>query len=336
MSKWMKIIGIVVVVLLTIAIVSYYNRDNIMDFLSMESPIEETTTAKENATASIVEEAAELPNAMDAIQRAHNCTVQGEILEGNQQWFQAKSKLVSIVANEATYDEAMGESHRYFIVHDTESCEEIFSQTLPVNFSPDYPYYLSSIDSLKDELVGIIGTNQFFVYDVANNTLSKALAPSFKGERYLEDAQSGMIVALETWGRYIVGYAEDEGVFAYNMTIPKSPKQVKPTAEFEKTNESFSSLFLLQEIGEDQQALVPNYNANTRRFNLNPLLEDAQPISQQMTKSAKNERFVILRLKDKTKTAVAIDMQTGERIALPSELNDKSDTEIRAQLSKKQ
>lgn len=331
MSKWMKTVGILVATLLVIAIISYMNRASIIDFFAAESPVEIQSVEEHEAQPSV---ATEVPEPMEELQANHNCTIEGELLDGNQQWFQAKTRLVSIVANEQTYDEALGESHRYFVVQNTENCQEVFSETLPVNLSPDYPYYLTSIDSLEGELVGIIGTNQFFVYDVMNNTLSQPLRPNFKGERYQEDAQSGMIVALETWGKYIVGYAEDEGVFAYNMTIPRSPKQVEPMAEYEKANENYTSLFLLKAAEDDQQALVPNYNANDRKFDLNPMLEAAQPIAQQMTKSAKNEQYVILRLDNKSKTAVAIDMQTGNRIALPDELTSKSDAEIRAWLSK--
>ncbi|NJK82740.1 MAG: hypothetical protein HC912_01935 [Saprospiraceae bacterium] len=329
LKNWLALITIGLII---IAALSYQNKEYLSSFFFSETApalpqqgddapiyVEDATTAEDMPTNSI----------------QHNCILEGTVLEGNQKFFATKNRLVAVIANQSTFDESLGESHRLLVVQNTENCESILEQTLPVNFSPDYPYYLTKIDSVKGELVGIIGVDKFYVYDIANNVLSAPLKPTFKGERYMEDAQSGAIVSLEPWGRYVIGYAQDQGMFAYNMTIARSPKQINPVAEFEQPNESYSTLFLLSMEAQNDQALVPQYDANNKKMELNPLIETAQGITQQTTKRAGNRRYVILRLNDKTKTPVAVDMQTGKRIELPEDLTNSNDTAIEAWLAKR-
>ncbi len=329
MSRLLKISIALITGLIIIAALSYQNREYISNYFFGEVT---PTTPIENKDIVYVEDEP-LATKEIAVPK-HNCTLTGEVLEGNQKFFQAKNKLMAILADKSTFDESLGESHRVFVVYNTENCEQIFTQTLPINFSPDYPYYLTKVDSVNGELVGIIGVDKFYVYDVANNLLSPALKPKFKGERYMEDAQSGAIVSLEPWGRYIIGYAQDQGMFAYNMTIPRSPKQVDPVAEFEQPNESYATLFLLSMQEQNDQALVPQYDANNKKMELNPLIESTQGITQQVTKRAGNRRYVVLRLNNKSKTPVAVDMQTGKRINLPDDLINSNDTAIEAWLAK--
>jgi hypothetical protein len=195
--------------------------------------------------------------------------------------------------------------------------------------SADYPYYLMPIDSIKGELVAILGNSKFHVYDITNNRMSPALKPAFKGERYLEDAQSGGIVGLETYGKYLVGYTQDQGMFAYNMTIPQNPKQEQPFAEYQQEDESHSSLFLLKATGDSVQAIVPKFNAEERLVSVEPLMEAPQLVSQQITKSTtSNSRFVVIRLRDAQKTPMAIDMKTGRKIELPEGMKSKANGEI--------
>jgi hypothetical protein len=329
MSRLLKISIALITGLIIIAALSYQNKDYISNYFFGEAT---PTTLTEDKDTVYVED--EPVDTKEGALPKHNCNLTGEVLEGNQKFFHTKNKLIAIVANKSTFDESLGESHRVFVVYNTENCEQILTQTLPINFSPDYPYYLTKIDSVNGELVGIIGVDKFYVYDVANNLLSPALKPKFKGERYMEDAQSGAIVSLEPWGRYIIGYAQDQGMFAYNMTIPRSPKQVDPVAEFEQPNESHSTLFLLSMQEQNDQALVPQYDANNKKMELNPLIESSQGITQQVTKRVGNRRYVVLRLNDKTKTPVAVDMQTGKRINLPEDLVNSNDTAIEAWLAK--
>ena len=259
-----------------------------------------------------------------------NCKVEGEVLENNQKWIPERDRLIAIVADKSTEDPDFGESHRLVRVYDSEACEVIFKQELPVNVSPDYPYYLMGVDSMDRRLVGILGTGQFYVYDLDNNLISPALKPQFKGQRYLDDAQSGNILQMETIGRYVVGYSEDIGPFVYNLTIPKSPKQEQPIAEYKVSERDFSSLFLLKAEEGKQYAILPEYNAENRSFALNTLTEEATPMSSQLTKSGKDTRYVVLRTTGTKPTAVAVDMQTKKRIALPAAIATKNTQEVLA------
>ncbi|MEL6945451.1 MAG: hypothetical protein AAFO82_22590, partial [Bacteroidota bacterium] len=248
--------------------------------------------------------------------------------EGNQQWFRGKNTLVAITADESTFDEALGASHRILVAYNTEDCSEVFREILPISVSADYPYYLTPIDSIKGELVGVQGTDRLYVFDVANNLLSPVLNPDFKSNRQLEDAQSGAIVGMETWGRYLIGYVEDKGAFVYNLTIPKSPKQENAFAEYKQEDGSFASLFLLKEKGDDMQAVLPEYDMNQRKFALNPLLEEATNISQQINKNALNNRYIVLRAQDEARTPIAIDMEKNVRVELSTDMQGKSTQEI--------
>ncbi|MEM0993354.1 MAG: hypothetical protein AAGI49_09985 [Bacteroidota bacterium] len=274
-----------------------------------------------NFTPEALEEVVELPE-------SHDCQIETEVYEGNQQWFRGQGVLVAITADESTFDESLGAGHRLLLAYDTEDCSEIFREVLPISVSADYPYYLTPIDSIKGELVGVLGSDRFFIYDVANNRLSKTLNPKFRSNRQYEDAQSGAIIGMETWGRYVIGYVEDGGSFVYNMTIPETPKQETAFAEYKQQDGSFAALFLLKEEGDEVQAVLPEYDLNKRRFSLNPLLEEAAEINQQINKNALNNRYIILRMQDGDRTPIAIDMETNKRVELPADIKTKPTQEI--------
>lgn len=295
-------------------------------------PAEDATTAvdttRDQANASEERGMPEESDIVVELPESHDCKVETEVYEGNQQWFRGKNTLVAITADESTFDEALGASHRVLVAYNTEDCSEIFREVLPISVSADYPYYLTPIDSIRGELVGVQGTDRLYVFDVTNNVLSPVLNPDFKSNRQLDDAQSGAIVGMETWGRYLIGYAEDKGAFVYNLTIPKSPKQENAFAEYKQEDGSFASLFLLKEKGDNMQAVLPEYNMNQRQFALNPLLAEATEISQQVNKNALDNRFIVLRTKDEARTPIAIDMEKNTRVEIPSDMKEKSTQEI--------
>lgn len=302
-----------------------------------DSPVsnttEEPTVIDEKVDINVVEDTTKATqitefNATDF--KKLECEVEGNVLENNQKWFPERDLLVSIVADESTEDPDFGESHRLVRVYDSEKCEKIFEEELPVNLSPDYPYYLMNVDSMDRRLVGILGSGMFYVYDMDNNKLSPQLKPQFKGERYYDDAQSGRILQMKTLGRYVIGYAEDIGTFVYNLTIPATPKQEKPTAEFMVSENDFSALFVLKADAEKEYAILPVYDANTRDFSLNMLTDSSSAINEQITKSAQDNRYIVLRKADEKRSAIAIDMQTKKRIELPEDVAVKNTQEVLA------
>lgn len=313
------IILTVVGVIIVLGALGYFNRDYIYQSFTTAPAVEETVEAD---PPSPEEESQKITKI------SHDCQVAGEVLEDNQQWFQAHSTLVAIIADESTTDEAYGPSHRIFVAYNTFDCSEKLRATLPVNFSPDFPYYLTTIDSLQGELIGIQAVDKFYVYDVINNKLSEAIAPSFGANRQMEDAQSGTILGLLPYGRYVVGYVEDHGVFAYNMTIPTTPKQETPFAEYQASDNDFSAMFLLKSKDKGEMPVAPSYDPNTGKLEINPLLEEPQEVSELKAKSPAANRYVILRLKDEKRTPVAVDLKTKRKVMIDAKLADKADAEI--------
>ena len=177
-----------------------------------------------------------MPTAADgentAVRANHDCEIDSEILEGNQLWIRDKETLVVITADSTTFDPDYGDSHRILEVYDTKTCERIERQTLPVNFSPDYPYYLAQMSyNNARQIVGIRGMSVVYAYDVESKAMLPELTPEYKAERYGEDAQSGLIRRLEVWEKYLIGYAQDYGAFVFDLSDAQDPKALLPFAE---------------------------------------------------------------------------------------------------------
>ena len=249
---------------------------------------------------------------------AHNCSIEGTVLEGNQVWVKDANTLVTMVADSTTFDQSFGESHRVLKVYNTNDCKLVKTETLPINISPDYPYYLAAINySNTNHLVGIRATDQAYVYDIESQALVN-VEPQFLTERLVDDAQSGMILRLEVWENYLVGYAADKGVFVVDLTDVQNPKPIVAHSEFALPDDSFSSLFLLPTGDNTYQALLPQYDFDADDFQLNPLFKKPKDMNIQVSKGARNNRYIILREKDAQKTGIVIDMQDGERVKLPN------------------
>ncbi len=259
----------------------------------------------------------------------HDCEIAGEVLEDNTFWARREGILLAIVADSTTYDEDYGESHRVLLVYDTDNCQVVDRQELPVNQSPDFPYYLAPIVYNKlNKFVGISGFDQLYVYDTQNRRLLPPARPDFRTERELEDAQSGMIQWLEVWEDYIIGWAEDKGTFVFELSENGAPKAVLPYAEYQKEMTEFESLFLLPSEGDSVQLLIPHYDYSQNSFAINPLLDEPKPIAQAVPKSASNDRYVILRGTDGSDQVYAIDLVDRKRMELPSNVAGQSNAQI--------
>ncbi|HEB62274.1 MAG TPA: hypothetical protein ENI82_03885, partial [Bacteroidetes bacterium] len=135
-----------------------------------------------------------------AIPEKNNCHPDTKVLEDNQLWLRYQQKLIRIEADSSTLDKNLGDSYRILNVYDTKTCKSIFKQTLPVNNSPDFPYYIAKINYNKNSnLVAIRGFEEVYCFDVNNNRLLAKMTPGFKNKRNAADAQSGMIQQLELW-----------------------------------------------------------------------------------------------------------------------------------------
>jgi hypothetical protein len=263
------------------------------------------------------------------VRSEHDCTISGKVLEGNQLWLREKEILVAIVADSSTYDADYGDSHRILEVYNTLSCEQIARSVLPVNESPDFPYYIGKINyNNASQLVAIKGFQQVYCYDIENRSLLPALTPEFKSERYASDASSGMISRVEVWENYLVGYAQEYGTFVFDMRNPAQAKAVTAFAEYETPEGDYASLFLLPSDGKNMQAIMPKYDVNEDEFAINPIFDQPKAVSTNVPANARNNRFLVLREANDSQTPVALDLLNHKEINLPADVASKKTQEI--------
>ena len=260
------------------------------------------------------------------------CEIAGQVLEGNQLWVREMELLFAIVADSTTLDAELGESHRILEVYDTKNCERTQRLELPVNVSPDYPYYLAKVNyNNNSHVVAIQGFGSIYCYDLDSLKLLPLLEPAYYGERYAADAQSGMIQRLEVWEKYLIGSATDMGAFVFDLSDKESPQAVLPFAEYEISESEFGSLFLLPSTGSVQQALIPNYDIDTDEFMISPLFDSPKALNTNgVNKSARDNRFLIIRETNEARTPIAIDLQSRKMIDLPADVSGKATQEILA------
>ena len=267
----------------------------------------------------------------------HNCNINGEMLENNSFWAREQEVLVAIVADSTTYSKDLdAPGHRILAVYNTKDCSPILRETLPVDESPDFPYYISDITyNNVTQLVGIRGTTSIYMYDVANRKLLPKLLPKFATQRPGIDAQSGMIQRLEVWENFLVGYAQDFGAFVYDMRNQQNPTAVMPFGEYKVQDGEYGSLFLLPAgSGDDEQGIVPSYNRETGEFKVNPIFEQPMNINTgQVNKSARNNQYIVMR--DASNNAIAVDLKAHARVELPADMATKPTQQVLDFLKKK-
>ncbi len=267
-----------------------------------------------------------LPQDVDAPE----CEISGKVLEDNQVWMSEQAIIAVIVADSTTYDEDYGDSHRVLEIYDANTCKSIDRHVLPVNVSPDFPYYMAEINyNGASKMVAIKGFDKIFYYDLASRRLLSPLEPVFKGERYADDAQSGMIQRLELWENYLVGAAQDMGVFVFDLSNIEEPKVVEPFAEYEISEADFGSLFMIPSAQGGQQIIMPNYNIATDEFAVNPFFEKPKELNTAgINQSARNNRFLVIRESNQNRTPLAIDLQKRQLVQLPADVAGRQTQQI--------
>lgn len=259
------------------------------------------------------------------------CAIKGTVLEENEFWARGENLLVAIVADESTNDPDLGESHRILEVYDGETCERLLRNVLPVNRSPDFPYYLSDITyNNLSQLIAIRGFDKIYIYDLEKQVLSKPMEPAYLNERYAEDAQSGMIQRMELWENYLIGYALSEGAFAFDLNDPVKATPILPNAEFEVGDGMYHSLFFLPSAEKGAQAILPSFDLNTGDFSLNPLFEKPLNVATNIGKSFRNNEYLVIKEllgADKSRP-IGVDMRNRRKIDIPNAQATKKDTDI--------
>jgi len=256
--------------------------------------------------------------AKKTIKAKPNCPIKGKTLKDNSLWLPAQSVLVNITADSATYDQKFGESHRILSIYDANNCQPTLQLTLPVNRSPDFPYYLADINyNHSSNIVAVKGFNSIHCLDVVTKKMLPTLIPQFKTARNSVDAQSGLILHLEHWEHFLIGYAQDQGVFVFNIKDNPTPVPVLPYAEFKRGTNQFNSLFLLSSSDNTLQAILPYYDWEAERFLINPLFNAPTQLQKNVIKSALNNRYLVLKGSEKT---IGVDMKKRFKVDLPPDI----------------
>jgi len=267
--------------------------------------------------------------AADPIPEKHDCKINDKLLEDNQFWLQQDQTLVAIVADETTKSIDFGDSHRVFVAMDTRDCKTILRETLPVNMSPDFPYYLNA--NTYEPLNKVIcsqGYEAVICYDAVAKKLLPQMKPKYLMKRSAEDAQSGLPAGLEIWNQFLIGNTLDFGSYVFDLSSKRKPKAVLPNAEYRNPeDESYTSLFLLEGKGGLYQAFVPTLNEDQDGTEVKRMFKKPLAISAAVTKSVRNNRFIVLKEKN-GKSSVAIDMQKMVAVDLPETVAGKDVQEI--------
>lgn len=251
------------------------------------------------------------------------CKTTNKILPENILELHAQNVTAFIGANDTTLDKDMGESHRIFEVKSGPNCEVVFSETLPVNMSPDFPYYLSKeASNEKLGLIGIRGFQNAVAYDVPTKKLYADLKPKFLTEREAADATSGMISNLFFDQNYLYGYAVDFGVFGFDMKKNGSPQL--PIAEFGETQ-----LFGFEREKNHVDIMIPIVTFNedgSLDLKMKNIFERTIRINPALKFKFHNGKYILF--KEKMGTAptnhLVVDMDKKERLDLPKEIAESS------------
>lgn len=260
---------------------------------------------------------------------SHNCPIAGDVLPGNQFWAKDVQILVAIVADSTTYDEDLdAPSHRILEIYNTADCSLIERKTLPVDVSPDFAYYIAEITYNKiNKLVAIRGAKTIYCYDVESRKLLPKMTPKFRSERFGVDAQSGQIQRLEVWEDYLIGYAQDYGVFAFDFADKQNPKAVMPFAEYAISESEFAPLFLLTFEQGGTQAIMPEYSRQSGAFLIHATFDSPMNLNSNVPQSARNNRYLVLR-EQGSNNAIAFDLEQHEQIELPADMITKPTQEV--------
>jgi len=260
--------------------------------------------------------------------RTPDCPLKGKVLSTNKIWLPEEQLVAYIAADSATYDKKYGESHRKVAIYDAPTCKIKSEWTLPVNRSPDFPYYLADISyNNKNHLVAIKGVNTIHCIDLQTNKLLPPVSPSYKTKRMAQDAQSGSILRLELREEYLIGYAQDMGSFVFKISKNKPLTPLLPYAEYQVGETRFESLFLIPSTNNNVQAILPKYDWEKEKFTINPVFPAPVLLQPNLLKRALNKQYLVLKTVD-AKGGIGIDLKSGNKVVLPDNLQHKSVQDI--------
>lgn len=263
-----------------------------------------------------------------------DCNIDGSVLKANEFWAKDENLIVAVVAAPETNDPTFGESHRILEVYDGNTCERTLREILPVNFSPDFPYYLSDITyNSVSRLIAIRGFDKFYIFDLTNKKLTGPIVPKYLNERFAEDAQAGMIKRLEVWEDFLIGYAQSMGSFVFDLSDPAKPKAVLPAAEYEVVEDTeYNSLFFLlsTDKANGTQALIPHFDHENEVFSIGALFRKPVKLEAQIARNVRDNRFIVIKelLGGTGSRPIGIDMLERKKVDIPDDIAQQKTTAI--------
>ncbi len=258
-----------------------------------------------------------------AIPTSHDCTVKGKLMEDNNFWISKEQLWVCIVADNITRDQDFGDSYRILDIYDTRNCRQIKRKVLPINNSPDFPWYIfQNTYEEKNQVICTSGYEFTFCYDVENRELLPRMKPAFLLSRTALDAQSGMTLSMVIYDQYLFGYAQDLGFFAYDLTDKKKVENFLPVAEYHfKKQNQFHPLFLIPMGNKKYQGVIPSINMDNGKIMLSPVWKKPLAFDPIVAKNVQNNRFQIFSdLESENKSKVAFDLQKQTLVDLPADI----------------
>lgn len=261
---------------------------------------------------------------------ARICPISGTILEGNRMLLPEAGVQVVIKADTFTFDPDYGDGHRILEVYDIRNCSLLTQKILPVNISPDFPYFLAEINyNHGSKLIAVRGAAIIYYLDVATGDLSSPLTPVFGVERRSLDAQSGIIQRLELWELFLVGCARDFGAFVFDLSDTENPQAILPFGTYRNPGEEeFHDLFLLPSEKGGVQALMPVYDNEQGGFLINGLFPKPLDIEVNQGPAGQDTPFLVFREKNEGGVAHAVDLRVRKLVPLPVAMREADDATI--------
>ena len=289
---------------------------------------ENNTTNNEVPSIAIDSSATTTPSATPSVSTATppkkpDCLSGIEIFEENAFWVKELNKIISIQNDE-------NDAPTKLVVYEGEDCNIVLEKKLLTDDADD-AYFLSEITyNNNSHVIGIRGARKVYCFDAKTNALSRSFQPTFLNERFVEDAQVGVIRHLEVWENYMIGCAEGLGSFVCTAKEGQLIN-IEPFAEFEiLEGELYHSMFLLESKNQTYQAILPKFDYNTNDLTINPIFDEPLYINPQINPRYRNNRFQILReiISETQNNPIAVDMKTFNRVDLPAGIQKKQNTEI--------
>jgi len=258
------------------------------------------------------------------------CLTKDASLPGNWINYKEEQQLVAILAGAQTNDPDFGAGHRTLAIYQTESCTQVHELVLPKPTTPDIDYRLAQPTyNSTSKMVSIYNDQNIFCFDLETMKLRPPVEPSYKKARIIEDAQSGQIKHLEVWENILIGYAQDLGCFAFDLSDPSAIKPILPYAEIADKEEGFHSLFVLPSAQENKvQVIQPSFTDGS--LEVNPLFKTPQEVAIDKTK---DERIFFFREKNRTELR-AYYLSSQQEIPVPPHAAALPPDEIQERIKK--